>query len=546
MSAHVASELVELFQNLLSTVPSSTDDGLGLARQWVASLDGDISVLAALDGGHATSAGDAVQVVSPFDSSLAVRVRPGSSVEHEVLRMSWFPAQQLMSDSEEEDEAKEKSQKKKETCPFDFLTRWARSIERHANLVASVVAAFSGSCLSMVRQSELPRALQDIRYWAGRCPLDVPAPIQRHNEAGAPLPHTCQLFVTSPAAALRTVTREVAAAFASGWRQHRVARVVVSANANSGAAPIAHLLVQLALLDCAGKPMQLASLPVLTPSTPLGDCVVLGDPATPVTAAASGGAVLSAVKVAPRGGARGVTIVCESADLFAAAEAALDSAALWCAGQLPGSGHLVLVQESTILSFSEQITERMGKRHVAPSPQGDVGFLTTDQQKRRLADALSAARADGAETEKLGVMVDVGGAAPFLITGAQPASTLACMETQEGLDGAFIYILPFRTAKEALKLANHAPRRLRASLWCEVPAQAWEMAQALNFQHVEVNCVRPFDPRVEALVDSPEEWVLRGDVELSSSETGGELGGFALGICKDPHPIRRSFEHLVS
>ena len=80
---------------------------------------------------------------------------------------------------------------------------------------------------------------------------------------------------------------------------------------------------------------------------------------------------------------------------------------------------------------------------------------------------------------------------PTLITNVQPVSTVV----QEEIFGPVLAMHSFRTAKEAIKIANQSRYGLAASVWTENMSLALECAVSIKAGTVWINSHNLFDVR---------------------------------------------------
>ncbi|XP_077837034.1 aldehyde dehydrogenase family 16 member A1 isoform X2 [Macaca mulatta] len=168
-------------------------------------------------------------------------------------------------------------------------------------------------------------------------------------------------------------------------------------------------------------------------------------------------------------GTESLLLLTDAADVDSAVEGAVDAA--W-SDRGPG-GLRLLIQESVWDEAMRRLQERMGRLRSGRGLDGAVdmgarGAAACDLVQRFVREAQS----QGAQVFQAG---DVPSEHPFypptLVSNLPPASPCARAE----VPWPVVVASPFRTAKEALALANGTPRGGSASVWSERLGQALEL-----------------------------------------------------------------------
>ncbi|XP_004646509.1 aldehyde dehydrogenase family 16 member A1 [Octodon degus] len=189
-------------------------------------------------------------------------------------------------------------------------------------------------------------------------------------------------------------------------------------------------------------------------------------------------------------GVESLMLLTDSADIDSAVEGVVDAA--W-SDRSPG-GLRLLVQESVWEETMKRLQTRMGKLRSGQGLDGAVdmgtrGAAACDAAQRYVQEA----RSQGAEVFQA---VPVSSASPFypptLVSGLPPASPCA----QSEVPWPLVMASPFRTAKEALVVANSTPWGGSASVWSERLGQALELGYGLQVGTVWVNTHGLKDPAV--------------------------------------------------
>ncbi|NP_001138868.1 aldehyde dehydrogenase family 16 member A1 isoform 2 [Homo sapiens] len=160
----------------------------------------------------------------------------------------------------------------------------------------------------------------------------------------------------------------------------------------------------------------------------------------------------------------------------------------------PEGGLRLLIQESVWDEAMRRLQERMGRLRSGRGLDGAVdmgarGAAACDLVQRFVREAQS----QGAQVFQAG---DVPSERPFypptLVSNLPPASPCAQVE----VPWPVVVASPFRTAKEALLVANGTPRGGSASVWSERLGQALELGYGLQVGTVWINAHGLRDPSV--------------------------------------------------
>lgn len=188
-------------------------------------------------------------------------------------------------------------------------------------------------------------------------------------------------------------------------------------------------------------------------------------------------------------GGKSPVIVFDSADLDSAVEGVVD--AIWFnQGQVCSAGSRLLVQEPVFETFITKLKRRMETLRLGPSLDKvvDMGSVVDLTQKKSIAAYVDEARQEGAEVFQVkappGCYYP-----PTLITGVGTASRCVVEE----IFGPVLVAMPFRTAKEAIALANNTIYGLGASVFTEKMTLGVEVAKMIKAGAVWINCHNLFD-----------------------------------------------------
>eukprot|EP00038_Savillea_parva_P016057 m.15743 g.15743 ORF g.15743 m.15743 type:complete len:830 (-) comp3308_c0_seq1:246-2735(-) len=200
----------------------------------------------------------------------------------------------------------------------------------------------------------------------------------------------------------------------------------------------------------------------------------------------------SGKKISLELGGKSPVIVFDSADLDAAVEGVVD-AIFFNQGLVCSAGSRLLIQENIYERFIRKLKERMTHLRVGSSlDKGiDMGAIVDQSQLKTIEKYVQTARDEGNDVYQECATIPQEGLfyPPTLITNVQTTSTVV----QEEIFGPVIAAMPFRTAKEALALANQTRFGLAASVWTENMALALECALTIKAGTVWVNAHNLFD-----------------------------------------------------
>ncbi|MFC3168473.1 aldehyde dehydrogenase family protein [Paracoccus fontiphilus] len=188
-------------------------------------------------------------------------------------------------------------------------------------------------------------------------------------------------------------------------------------------------------------------------------------------------------------GGKSPFVVMPDADLDAAVEGVVDS--IWFnGGQVCCAGSRILVAEAVADRFESLLNVRMARLRVGPplDKSTDVGAIVDPIQKDRILTICKAATDAGAEL--------VGGGAEdgcFIAPGYLRNISPANPGFEQEIFGPIATLSTFRTADEAVELANNTRYGLAASVWSESAAVATDLAARIKAGVVWLNCANLFD-----------------------------------------------------
>ena len=191
-------------------------------------------------------------------------------------------------------------------------------------------------------------------------------------------------------------------------------------------------------------------------------------------------------------GGKSPFIVFDDADLDSAVEGLVD--AIWFnQGEVCCAGSRLLVQEGMAEKLYAKVRARMETLRVgAPLDKStDIGAVVSTEQLERITSLVEKGRQEGAEVFQPSISIPGTGTffAPTLMTGVEPASTVAVVE----IFGPVLVAMTFRTPDEAVALANNTRFGLAASIWSENINRSLEVAARLKAGVIWINATNLFD-----------------------------------------------------
>ncbi|WP_131574971.1 aldehyde dehydrogenase family protein [Paracoccus nototheniae] len=188
-------------------------------------------------------------------------------------------------------------------------------------------------------------------------------------------------------------------------------------------------------------------------------------------------------------GGKSPFVVMEDADLDAAVEGVVDS--IWFnQGQVCCAGSRILVAEAVAPLFEDLLRARMDRLRVgAPLDKStDIGAIVDPVQKARILSICKAAVDHGAELIG-GQPQDGCFIAPGYLRNIAPANP----GMTEEIFGPIATLSTFRTADEAVELANATRYGLAGSVWSESATVATDLAARIKAGVIWINAANLFD-----------------------------------------------------
>lgn len=189
-------------------------------------------------------------------------------------------------------------------------------------------------------------------------------------------------------------------------------------------------------------------------------------------------------------GGKSPFIVFEDADLDSAVEGVVD--AIWFnQGEVCCGGSRLLVQEGIAEAFYAKLKARMQTLRVGDPLDKctDLGAVTGKTQQETIEKYIAIGKAEGGQCFQATAPSKGCFVPPTLFTGLSASSRLA----QEEIFGPVLVALTFRTADEALEIANNSRYGLAASVWSENLNLALDIVPKLKAGVVWINSTNQFD-----------------------------------------------------
>ncbi len=191
-------------------------------------------------------------------------------------------------------------------------------------------------------------------------------------------------------------------------------------------------------------------------------------------------------------GGKSPFIVFEDADLDSVVEGVVD--AIWFnQGEVCCAGSRLLVQESVIKELEAKLIARMETLRIGdPLDKAiDIGAVVAPVQLEQITSLVEQGIAEGATCHQPSWAVPSEGNfyPPTLFTNVNTASTIAEVE----IFGPVIASMSFRTPSEAVKLANNTRYGLAASIWTENINLALDIAPQVKAGVIWINSSNQFD-----------------------------------------------------
>ena len=360
-----------------------------------------------------------------------------------------------------------------------YIYSIARHVQKHSRLISVIEALDNGKSIRETRDADIPVVVRHLYHYAGWAELmDTEMPEWKSiGVVGAIVPWNFPLMLltwkVAPALAMgntvvlkpATVTRLSALLFAEICAEAGLPPGVF--NVITGGGRMGQALAEHEEVDKVG----------FTGSTEIGKVLRKAIAGT-------------GKKISLELGGKSPVIVYENADLDSAVESVVD--AIWFnQGQVCSAGSRLFVQEPAFNTFVDKLKSRLSRGYRighSLDKAVDMGAIVNDDQLESIKKFVDEAKEEGADVFQTeapeGCFYP-----PTLITGVNTASKVV----MEEIFGPVLVAMPFRTAKEAIALANNTMYGLAGSVHSEQLPLALETAKHIKAGTVWINCHNLFD-----------------------------------------------------
>ena len=191
-------------------------------------------------------------------------------------------------------------------------------------------------------------------------------------------------------------------------------------------------------------------------------------------------------------GGKSAFIVFEDADLDSAIEGVVDS--IWFnQGEVCCAGSRLLVQEGIQNKFITKLKRRMSKLRLGNplDKSTDIGAINSLQQLKKIKSLVASGSKEGANIYQPKIEIPKKGFfyPPTLLENTHQSMNIC----QTEIFGPVLSVIPFRTPKEAVSIANNSRYGLSSSIWTENINLGLDIAPKIKAGVVWINSTNLFD-----------------------------------------------------
>ena len=372
------------------------------------------------------------------------------------------------------------------------LRRIARLIGRDLEKLARAESVDSGKPLTVARSVDIPRAVQNFDFFAD-------AATQFGSEAHATDEVALNYTLRQPLGVVACISPWNLPLYLLTWK---IAPALAAGNCvvakPSEVTPMTAALLGELCTEAGLPPGVLNIVQGLGPRAGAPLCAHREVKAISFTGSTRVGgeiareAAASFKKVSLEMGGKNPTLIFSDADLLTAIPETV-RAAFSNTGQICLCGSRILIDQSIYARVRDDLVARVGALRVGDplEPGTEQGALVSRAHFDKVLGCLEVARQEGGRILCGGGRAQVEGRCadgffiqPTLIEGLGPA----CRTNQEEIFGPVATLLPFKSAAEAVELANSTRYGLSASLWTRDLSRAHRVSAQLQSGIVWVNC----------------------------------------------------------